>query len=159
MSDFIPEESKLVESIAPQAGGDITGDYVSLRDVEKCFVFVHINQANAATVAITIEQATDVAGTGSKAITNAVPIWVDQDCAATDALVRQTDAVDFTTSATIKHKLVIFQIDPSHLDVNSGFDCITVKTAASDVTNITAAQYFLADLRYGGATPPSDIID
>jgi len=155
----IPEKDKPVEAITPQVGGAITGAYVSLRDAEMCFVLVSINQANAANVAITIEQATDVEGSGSKAITNVIQIWADQDCATTDALVRQTDAVSFTTSAALKQKLVVFQINPSHLDVNNGFDCITVKTAASDVTNITAAQYILGDLRYGGSTPPSEIID
>ncbi|GAB6174501.1 hypothetical protein JCM15765_39790 [Paradesulfitobacterium aromaticivorans] len=156
---MIPETTKIVEAITPQAGGAITGDYVSLRDAELCFVIVHIDQANAAQVAITIEQAQDVAGTNSKVITNAIPIWANEDCGATDALVQKPEDVDFTTLATIKHKLVIFQIDPAHLDVNNGFDCITVKTAASDPTNITAAQYLLADLRYGGNTPPSDIVD
>jgi len=156
---MIPETTKIVESIAPQAGGAITGDYISLRDAEVCFVLVHINQANVAQVAITIEQAQDVSGTNSKVISNPIPIWTNQDCAASDALVRQTDDVDFTTSAAVKHKLVIFQIDPAHLDVNNGFDCITVKTAASDPTNITAAQYLLADLRYGGNNTPSDITD
>ena len=155
----IPEKDKPVEAITPQVGGAITGAYVSLRDAEMCFVLVNINQANAATVDITIEQATDVEGTGSKAITNVVQIWVDQDCAATDALVRQVDAVAFTTSAALKRKLVVFQIDPARLDVSNGYDCITVKTAASDVSNITAAQYILGDLRYGGSTPPSDTID
>jgi len=155
----IPEKDKPVEAITPQDGGAITGAYVSLRDAEMCFVLVNINQANAATVDITIEQATDVAGTGSKVITNVVQIWANQDCAATDALVRQVDAVSFTTSAALKQKLVVFQINPAHLDGNNGFDCITVRTAASDVTNITAAQYILGDLRYGGSTPPSDIID
>lgn len=156
---MIPETTKIVEAITPQAGGAITGHYVSLRDAEVCYVVVHIDQANAAPVDITIEQASDTAGTGSKPLSYAVPIWANQDCAATDALVRQTDAVSFNTSADVKHKLVIFQIDPAHLDVNNSFDCITVKTAASDPTNITAAQYVLADLRYGGATPPSDIVD
>lgn len=156
---MIPETTKIVEAITPQAGGAITGDYVSLRDAELCFVIVHIDQANAAQVAITIEQAQDVAGTNSKVITNAIPIWANEDCGVTDALVQKPEDVDFTTLATIKHKLVIFQIDPAHLDVNNGFDCITVKTAASDPTNITAAQYLLADLRYGGNTPPSDIVD
>jgi len=155
----IPEKDKPVEAITPQAGGAITGAYVSLRDAEMCFVLVHVNQEGADPVAITIEQATDVAGTGSKVITNTVPIWADQDCVASDALVRQVDAVAFTTSSALKQKLVVYQIDPARLDVNNGFDCITVKTAASDVTNITAAQYILGDLRYGGSTAPSDRID
>ncbi len=156
---MIPETTKIVEAITPQAGGAITGHYVSLRDAEVCYVVVHMDQANAAPVDITLEQAQDVAGTGSKPLTVAVPIWANPNCAVSDALVRQADAVSFTTSVDIAHKLVIFQIDPAHLDVNNGFDCITVKTAASDPTNITAAHYVLADLRYGGATPPSDTVD
>jgi len=155
----IPEKDKPLEAITPQAGGAITGAYVSLRDAEACYVLVHINQAAAATVTITIEQSTDIEGTGSKALTNPVQIWADQDCAATDLLVRQTDDVAFTTSAAITHKLVVFQINPAHLDVTNGFSCITVKTAASDPTNITAAEYILGDLRFGGSAPPTDITD
>ncbi|WP_407309764.1 hypothetical protein [Desulfosporosinus sp. SB140] len=60
----IPEKDKPIEAITPQAGGAITGAYVSLRDAEACYVLVHINQENAATVTITLEQATDVEGGG-----------------------------------------------------------------------------------------------
>jgi len=154
----LPEVTKIVEAIAPQAGGAITGDYVSLKNVHRAFVVVHITQGNAATVAITIEQASAVAPTGSKAITVAVPIWANEDCVTSDVLVRQTDAISFTTSAAVKHKIVIFQIDPSTFDLANGFDCLTVITAASDVANITAAMYYLCE-RYQQATPPSAIID
>jgi len=77
---------------------------------------------------------------------------------ASDTLVRQTAAVSFTTSAAQKHKIVIFQIDPATLDMANSFDCITVKTAASDATNITAAQYYLVT-DYPQATPPAAITD
>ncbi|KJR48408.1 hypothetical protein UF75_1206 [Desulfosporosinus sp. I2] len=147
---YIPEKNKPIEAISPQAGAGITGTYVSLSNSGKCYVLVHINQASAEPVEITIEQATDIEGAGSKALTNVVPIWADQDCAASDSLVRQTDAVAYSTSATLAHKLVVFQINPAQLDVTNGFDCITVKTAASDPTNITAAQYIHSDLRFGG---------
>lgn len=147
---YIPEKNKPIEAIFPQAGGAITGAYVSLSDSGKCYVLVHLNQASAEPVAITIEQSTNSEGAGSKALTHPVPIWADQDCATSDTLVRETDAIAFTTSATLAHKLVVFQINPAHLDVTNGFDCITVKTAASDPTNITAAQYILSDLRFGG---------
>lgn len=155
----IPEKCKPLEAITPQAGGAITGAYVSLRDAEDCYVVVQINQAAATPVDITIEQATDVEGTGSKALTNTVPIWTDEDCVASDLLVRQTDAISYTTTAATKNKLVVFQLNPAFLDVTNGFSCITVKTAASDPTNITAAQYILSDLRFGGSTPPTDITD
>jgi hypothetical protein len=44
------------------------------------------------------------------------------------------------------------------LDAENDFDCITVKTAASDATNITEAHYLL-DMKYKAETPPSVIVD
>jgi hypothetical protein len=159
MKFCLPEECKVVEAITPQAGAAITGGYVSLKYSHRAFVVVHVNQAAADVVAITIEQATNVSAGSSKPITNVVPIWANEDCAASDELVRQTDAVAFTTSAAVKHKVVIFQIDAATLDLANGFDCITVKTAASNAANITSALYVLADYRYQGETPPSAIVD
>jgi hypothetical protein len=86
-----------------------------------------------------------------------VPIWANEDCAATDTLVEQTPAVAFTTSAAQKHKLVIFEIDPALLTLADA-DCIKVVTAASDVTNITSALYICA-MKYQQDTPPSIILD
>ena len=153
------QDAKIVEALTPQAGGAITGDYVSLKNYARAFVVVHIAQANVALVAITIEQASVVAGTDSKVITKAVPIWANLDCAASDALVARTAAVGYTTDNGQKHKVVVFEVDPCSLDVAGGFDCITVKTAASDVTNITSALYLLVKGRDTGATPASAIVD
>lgn len=154
------EKAKIVEALAPAAdAAGRTGDYVSLKNAGICNVVVHITQGNAATIALTIEQATVVAGTDSKVITNVVPIWADLDTAASDALVRATDAVNYTTDAGLKNKIVIFQINPRSLDVANGFDCITVKTGASNVANITQAMYIMTDLRYAQATPPAAITD
>jgi len=155
----LPEVFKIVEALTPatDAAGR-TGDYVSLAKYHMAYVVFHCDQGNAATIAVTIEQATAVAGTGSKVITVAVPIWANQDLAAADAFARQTDAVNFTTSAAVKRKMVVFQIDPSTLDVAGGFDCITVKTGASNVANLTCAQYYLLS-RYPQAVPPAAITD
>ena len=152
----LPEHTKMVEAIKPQAGASITGDYVSLKNCSRCYVVVHVNQVHATPPAITIEKATDVTPTGSTAITVAVPIWANQDTSATDTLVAQTAAVAFTPSAAQKPKLIVFEIDPATL---GAFDCITVITAASDGTNITSALYFLTDLDYKQATPPAAITD
>jgi len=153
----LPENAKLVEALTPQAGGAITGDYVSMKGYHRCFVIVHIAQAHVAPVAITLEKATAVAGTGHVAITSAVPIWANEDCAATDTLVRQADAVAFTTSAAQKHKMIVFEVDPAAQ--GETFDCLTVITAGSDVTNITSAIYVLVPARYSQATPPTAITD
>jgi hypothetical protein len=154
----LPQMTKMVEAIEPQAGGAITGDYVSLKNCAMCYVVVHITQAAANTVAITLEQATSVGAGGTTPITKVVPIWANEDCAATDTLVAQTAAVAFTTSAAQKHKIVVFQVDPATFTL-AGADCLTVKTGASAAGNITSAMYYLVDLRYQQATPPAAITD
>jgi hypothetical protein len=156
---MIPEKLMEVNAIEPQAGAAITGDYVCLKNVNMAWVVVTVYQDTTDTVAITIEQATSVAAADSTAITNVVPIWANQDCGDDDAFTAQTDAVSFTTSATAdKIKKVIFQIDPALLDTDDDFDCITVKTAASDATNITEAHYLL-DMKYREDVPPTVITD
>ena len=156
---FIPEVFKVVEAMpnATDAAGR-TGRYVSLKNATCCYVELAITQGNAATIALSIEQATAVAGTGTKVLATAVPIWSNLDTAATDTLVRRTDAVNITTDAGVKNKIVIFQIDPATLDAVNGFDCVTVKTGASNVANITGARYWIQN-RYQQATPPAAITD
>lgn len=154
------EQAKVIQALNPAAdGAGRAGDIISLKNCGLCTIVVNITQGNAATVALTIQQCQDVSGTGAKAITNAVPIWANQDLASSDALTRQTDAVSFTTSAAVKHKLVVFQIDPASLDLANGFDCIKVTTGASNAANITQALYILTQLRFAQATPPSGIVD
>jgi len=153
------EGAKLVEGLGPAAdAAGRTSDVISLKDYTRCFIIVHINQGNAATVLLTPEQCTAVAGTGNKAIP-AVPIWSDLDCATSDALVARTAAATYTTDAGVARKIVIFQVDAAALDVNGGFDCLRISTGASNAANITAVQFLLAGPRYRQVTPPSAIVD
>jgi hypothetical protein len=153
-------DGKLVEAMTPatDAAGR-TGDWINVKNYALVYVIAHITQGNAATIVLSINQATAVAGTGSKVITNTVPIWSNLDTAASDTLVARTAAVNYTTDAGVKNKTVIFQVDPSSLDLAGGFDCIALITGASNVANLTQAHYLLVGPRYGGATPPSAIID
>ena len=147
---------KIVEAITPQVGAAITGDYVSLKNVHMAWVIVHVAQGNAAQMTISLNRATAVAPTGAVAIANVVKIWANQDCATSDLLVRQTDAINFQLSAAVAHKLVIFQVDPASL--GAGYDCIAVATGASNADNLTSAIYVLEE-RYQGEQPPSAIVD
>jgi len=74
-------------------------------------------------------------------------------------LVRQTDAVTLNVAATIKKKQVIFQIDPTKMDVANSFDVLgcTVDDS-SQATNFVSVIYIL-EMRYGSATPPAAITD
>lgn len=149
------EQAKEISVIKPRAGASITSKYVSLKHCKEAYIFVHINQANAATVAITVEEAKDKDGDDSQAIANNTEIWVNQDTDTSDAMVRQDDGKAFTTSAATKTKLVAFRIDPAR--ISEGFTHVCVKTAASNAANITSAHVVLTGLKYKQAIPPTDI--
>ncbi|MCP3927256.1 MAG: hypothetical protein GY714_32255 [Desulfobacterales bacterium] len=149
---FYPEESPPIEAIKPQAGGSaLEGDFVTLKNAGMAYVECHLNQANAATIKLTIEQAKDVSGTDTKAIEKVVPIYTNEDCSVGDGLTQQTDAVDFTTSADLSGKIVVFQVDPRSLDINNGFCCIRVNAEGSNAANIISARYILTNRRSNGS--------
>ena len=145
---YYVEESPPITAISPVVNtGALTGDIITLKNAGMCYIELHITQGNAAPVAITIEQSTAVAGTGSKAITEVSNIWSNEDVTASDLLTKQTSAVSYTTSAAVKNKIVVFQVDPRTLDLANGFDCIQVKVAASDAANLVQAHYVITSRR------------
>jgi len=147
---------KLLPCAADAAGR--TGAYASLRNALKAWIVVEVNQGNAATVAITLLQATSIAGAGSKAISNAAPIWLNNATAASDALVAQLAALGYTTDATIADKLVVFEIWPEDsLDLVNGFNHIAVQTGPSNAANITSATLHVYG-SFQGAVPPSTMV-
>ncbi|WP_284317377.1 hypothetical protein, partial [Methylobacterium gnaphalii] len=127
---------KVLPAAADAAGR--AGRAVNLKNATFATVIVNVSQGNAATVAITLQQATNVAGAGAKALANAVPIWANLDTDASDTLVRQADAVSFTTDAAVKNKTIVFHIDPAYLDVNAGYRTLIVSTGASNAANVTS---------------------
>lgn len=150
---------KVVNLLAPAAdAAGRTSAYVSLKHAIKAWILVHINQGNAATILLSLLQATAVAGTGSKVLTAPGPIWSNLNTATGDALVARTPGVNVTTDAGVALKQVLFEIDAVNLDIAGGFDCIGISTGASNAANITAAQ-LIAAVRYPSATPPSMVID
>lgn len=140
MALTIPEEAYIVSMLAPAAdAGGRTSGYLSLKNALKAWIVCHINQGNAATIALTPAQATAVAGTGTKAIT-ATNIWTNLDMAAANQYTKQTAAASYTTDAGVKVKVVVFELNPTYcMDVAGGFDCVAITTGASNAANITSA--------------------
>lgn len=159
MQFTLPEEAKIVNLLEPatDAAGR-TSAYVSLKNAHKAFIVFHVTQGNAATILLSLLQASAVAGTGSKAGPTS-RVWSNLDTATNDTLVRRTDAATYTTDAGVKIKIVVFEIDPSALDVANGFDCVGISTGASHAANVTAAVAYLTPLRYPAATPPTAVVD
>jgi hypothetical protein len=118
-------------------------DYISLKNAIKCWVVIHLTQAVGHATAFTIEKATDVAGTGSTAITVSVPIWYGNVSTSSNTLARQTDAVSFTIDVGVTGEAyIIFEIDPATL--GGAFDCIVAKAASSSqATNFWEVTYWV----------------
>jgi isocitrate dehydrogenase len=143
----------LLAAAADAAGR--TGSYRSLRNCLKAYIVAEVNQGNAATVAITPLQAKDSAGTGSKAIA-ATPIWLNGDTSVSDALAAQAAAANFTTDASLKDKLVVFEITPeAAMDMAGGFNHIALQTGASNAANVTAAALYILLAAQGVSAPTS----
>lgn len=124
-----------------------TGLWSSLKNYTRATIVAHIQQGNAATIALSLLQAQDVSGTASKALT-ATLIWTNLDTSAGRAYTSQTAASSFTTDAALKNKVVIFQVDAAALDQANSFDCVTISTGASNVANVTQAMIYLSGARY-----------
>lgn len=138
----IPNKVKPVNLLAPatDAAGRTSSVYVSLKNVVRAWIVVYITQGAANTVQLDPVQATAVAGTGSKALTNNCLIWSNLDVATNDTLTSRTAAKTYTTDAGVKNKIVVFQIDPAEtMDITNSFDCIGLTTGASSASNITSA--------------------
>jgi hypothetical protein len=148
-----------VELLAPAAdAAGRTSPYRSLRNALKAYIVAHVTQGNAATILLSVLQASAVAGTGSKAVT-AVPIWSNLDTSVNDTLAGRTAAATYTTDAGVKNKIVVFEITPeSCMDIAGGFDCIALSTGASNALNITEAQLHVLG-SFQGATPLNTYTD
>ena len=155
----LPYQSPPVGLLPPAAdAAGRTSPYRTLKNAMKAYIVCRVNQGNAAPVALSLLQAQDVSGTNSKAL-GATPIWLVADTSVADALVVQAAAVGFTTSATLKDKIVVFEIEPDAcMDINNGFKTVAVQTGASNAGNITESTLFIYQA-YQGASAPSTMVN
>ena len=110
---------------------------------------------------VTLNQATDVAASGAKALGfNRRKVNVGLTTAQTEAaqaLTETTVASDTWTipSTTGKRYRSIMEVDSDKLDVAGGFDCVRfVSTALVNATGVV--NYILVGARYDGATAMID---
>ncbi|MBI9110285.1 hypothetical protein [Maridesulfovibrio ferrireducens] len=152
------ENVHTVVGIPPKANGaELTGDLVSLKNCNHIAVVCTVTQGNAAEMVFSLEQAKSVDGTDAKALTKAVPIFANPDVLASDSLERlEADAVDYHSGATLAGKHVVFEVNPTDLDINDGFTCLRVKAAASNAANIVSVNYVATGLRYSGKSMITD---
>ena len=154
----------LAEQVKPVLGliGTVptasTPDYVSLKNYERCQILILVSNATTVTgSAITVKQATNVAGGSEKPLpfTKALRAL---DLAADDALAEfLVTSNTFTTDSTnSKQLLYVIDVKAEDLDVNNGFDCIRAGTGNATAATVTVL-YQLYGAKY--STMPSAIVD
>lgn len=137
------------------------GDWVSLKNA-KGVLFVVFKGAGTAgdDPSITIEQASDVAGTGAKVLNAVVDFYKKigtLTAVGTWTKVTQTadELVTVDAVSAEAEGIWAFNVEADQLDVDGGFDCVRIRIAdVGGNAQLGCALYILHGLRYK-ATPES----
>lgn len=138
--------------------GDTT--YVSLKNYKRCQIVITIADGTTVTgTAITLKQATAIAGTNEKALAF-TRMLANTDYAASKTMVETAvTSSTFTTQAVnSKDSVYIIEVDAEDLDVANGFDCLRVDATghAATASRGCTVVYNLFGARYSGASPLTD---
>lgn len=152
---------KFVNAFPAALPSTSTSAYVNLANYNHATIIIDV--ANATTVtgsAITLNQASAVAGTGVKAL-GFTTVWKNLDVSATDTLVSTAVVANtFTTLTTnSKNSQYIIEVNASDLDVANNFTCLQV-ALATGVAMTANVEIILSGARFGGnvAQMPSGIL-
>ena len=132
---------------------DDTSDWVCLKNAAGVYIIV-ATYGGAGVTDFTLTVHEGATGAGTTAIATVFPIWVNADCATSDTMVRQTDAVTYVIDNALQdNQLVVFYIDASIL--TPGYDWIQLGSSGGFATNYATVLYMLDGARYKQVTPPS----
>jgi hypothetical protein len=167
MNKHILEKLQIVAGIIPvdtQTGAN-NGDWVSLKNYGRCAIVVY----KAAGIAgddpvITVKQASDVSGTGAKALTfTRVDAKVGaQTGVGTFTTVTQAAGNTYTDLVSAEAQgLFVIDVQADDLDVDNGFDCVQVSVPDTGAggAQLGSALYLLHEPRYAATPMLSAIID
>lgn len=158
------EKMQIVSAVPPinLNGQANNGDWVSMKNFNRCTVLVFAAAGTAANdLTVTLRQASDVSGTGAKALDFT---RIDSKEAALQTSVGQFTAVtqaaaNTYVSATNGESELIYAIDVQgeDFDVDNGFDCLQVQLSQPGATKIGCALYLLQEPKYQADQLPSAI--
>lgn len=157
--------TRLFESVKPvwacepknYTGAANTIKYVSMKFPGRLMIFIQTGAWAGGTAAVTLKQATTVAGAGSKALAFTT-MWVNT-AGAPDTFTK-TAVVSNTFNLDTANLLYVIEVVDSDLDVDNAFDCVGVNIASPGANaDFYGVVYLAADLRYAQSAPPSIAVD
>ena len=164
------ESIDIVTLFVPGAdiNADKTGDWVSLKNYDGCLVCFHKAAGTAGDdPVISLLQATTVSGGSSKAL-NINHLYAKIGATALTGVNTFTKysgtaaaTVDLVSAfgtdilSDVGESLIVVDVRASDLDVNNGFDCITLFIEGDDIANATLSDAWciMYGARYPQATP------
>lgn len=158
----LDEQSKTVVAAAGLLLTSTLGDttYVSMKNYRKCQILIYIADGTTVTgTAVTLKQATAIAGTGEKALAF-TRMLANTDYVASKTMVETAVTSNtFTTQTTnSKDSFYIIEVNSEDLDMANGFDCIRVDATghAATAPRGCVVIYNMFGPRYSGANPLVD---
>ncbi|MEW5952639.1 MAG: hypothetical protein AB1815_02615 [Bacillota bacterium] len=151
------EQQNILWAIEPKnyTGAASADKYVSLKNYGRMTIAIQTGAWAGGAAAVTLKQATTVAGAGAKALefTN---YWHDK---AVSGTLAETACVN-TFNLDAANKLFVIEVDARDLDINGGFDCVSVSAASPGANNdFYGAVYILSAPRYAGKPMPAALTD
>lgn len=158
MPKHLVEQIKILRAAEPKSysGAAMADAYVSLKNYGLLTIVIHTGAWAGGTAAVTLTQASAVAGTGAKALAF-TDYW--DDVTTTGTLVKKA-ASSNTFNLGTANKTYVIHVDPITLDLANGFDCVTLSVATPGANaDFYTATYYLGEPRFAQATPPSALVD
>lgn len=156
------EQVKHVSGLFPVVPSSSVPDYVSMKGYSRIAIKIKVKNATTVTgSAITVLQATAVAGTGEKAVAFTKAYRnIDVDAAGGDIVAEfAVTSNTFTTDATNSKNLCYWiEIRADELDIDGGFDCIRAGTANATAATVDV-DYFLFPMKFAKLSGLAAITD
>lgn len=152
--------SRLMERLHPVwaaapkdiTGAGVSGDWVNLKHYRRLLIAIFSGAWAGGTSAITLEQATDAAGTSGKALAFE---WQWVSTGLTADVSTKTAVTSSTFNVAAANKLHLVEIMATDLDQQNGFHYVRVVSATpGSNADLLAVLYVLGDPHYP-ATPAS----
>jgi len=131
---------------ANYTGAANTPEYVSLKDYNHVTFIIHCGAWAGGTAAVTVNEATAVAGTSAQALAFTKQ-WTNVTDTSTDTLV-ETTVTSNTFNLSAAGAIHVIELDAEAL--SDGFDCVGVAVATPGSNNdYYSIDVILSDPRYG----------
>lgn len=162
MNTRLVENIKVVQISSPKSysSAAATTQYMSMKNYQHITWIINTGLWPAGTAAVTLAQATAVAGTATKALAFS---WMWVNTAALIDTFTKTAVTSNTFNLDTAGLTYIVELDSSDLDVSNGFDCAALLVASpganADLYNIVALCGRDSLTRYPGATLPTAILN